>query len=486
MLSVLQIAIPFLTALILLLASSKYAKVVAMISALFTLGCTLCICVLFDKNAGEQFTINTAWIDLLGSRFHLGIDGISLIMLLISNLISPFIIYGTFKDNYKKASSFYALILTMQGAMNGVFMSMDLFLYYIFWELSLVPAFFLILWWGTGDTKRITIKFFIYTLLGSLFMLSAIIILSLSSADPSSDISSLYKLQIDNHIQIFLFFCFMLAYAVKIPIFPFHSWQPETYTSAPSPVTILLSAIMLKMALYSIIRWVIPIMPAGLIEYRTVFIVLSAFGVLYASFLAWRQTDIKRLFAYASMAHVGLIAAGILTASMSGIQGGILQMMAHAVYGFGLFYGCQILFRMKQTHEISKFGGLRNSSPLFAGLFLAIVFASVSLPLTNAFPGEFLLLNALYDFQPWIAVLAGSGVIFGAVYMLTSYQKIFLGEGQSSVNEISLHDKIILIPLVILIVIFGLFPDVISSYTAQPVKEILETMQMNLNSVSGS
>lgn len=476
MLSVLPIAIPIVSAILILFLPKNFAKQFALVSSLASLAVSVVTYFLFDVSAGEQFTVNIPWIDMLGIRFHLGMDGISFLMILLCNLLMPLIVLSGFKDTYKNVPVFYALMLLMQGAMNGVFVSLDMFLYYIFWELALIPAYFLVLAWGSGETRKITIKFFIYTLFGSLFMLAAIIWLANYGDNSSTDISAVYGLRIDEQTQGVLFLAFMLAYAVKIPIFPFHSWQPDTYTSAPAPVTMLLSAIMLKMGLYSIIRWILPVMPLAVENYGVYVMILAGVGVLYASSIAWVQKDLKRLFAYASMAHVGVISAGLLTVSVAGLQGGLLQMFAHGIYGVGLFYVCQVIFRQQQNHSIEKLGGIRLQAPLFAGLFLVIVLASVSLPLTNAFPGEFLLLNSIYAVNPWICLLASSGVILGAVYMFTSYQKTMLGETNNATHqfaEITLTDKLILLPVIILIFLFGVYPNLINEITAPAVEAIL-------------
>ncbi len=486
MLTLLLILLPVVSGMLIWFAPEKTAKSFALVSALASLALTVFLYFQFDPAGGTQFALDVPWIDMLGIRFHIGTDGISLLMIVLSNLLSPLIILSSFKDNYKNPRLFFCFFLIMQGAMNGVFVSLDMFLYYIFWEMALVPGYFLVLWWGRGDTRKITFKFFIYTLFGSLFMLVAILWLSLRSASPSSDISSVYGLEIPANIQLYIFLAFMLAYAIKIPVFPFHTWQPDTYTFAPSPATMLLSGVMLKMGLYSIIRWVLPVIPDAVDMYGRYIMLLAAFGVFYASAIAWVQKDLKRLFAYSSIAHVGLITAGLLTATTIGIQGGLVQMLAHGINVVGLFYVCQILFRKYDDHSIETLGGIRLKAPLFAGLYLVIMLASVALPLTNAFPGEFMLLSAVYQLNGWLCLLAGSGVILGAVYMFTSYQKVMLGETNSKTNgftEIDRQDKWVLIPIVILIFVFGLFPQLITDITGPSVAEIVNQYQSKVNSL---
>lgn len=484
MLTLLLLLIPVAAALLCLFMPGRAVRMLAFASSLAGLVVAIYAYIQLDPGNGAQFIINVPWVNAMGIRFHIGMDGISLLMILLSNLLMPFVILSSLGENYKNPQVFYFFILLMQGAMNGVFVSMDLFLYYIFWELALVPAYFLVLWWGSGATRRITFKFFIYTLFGSLFMLVAIIWLSWQSGTPSSDIDSVYALNIPANVQTWIFFAFMIAFAIKIPIFPFHTWQPDTYTSAPVPVTMLLAGIMLKMGLYSIIRWVIPIVPDAVDHYRNLVIVLAAAGVFYASAIAWVQKDLKRVFAYASIAHVGLIAAGLFTVSETGLQGGLLQMLAHGINVTGLFYICFVLYRNAGSNDLTSLGGLRNTAPVFAGLFLTVLLAGISLPLTNAFPGEILLLNSVYQYNAWITLLAGSGVILGAVYMLSAYRRIMLGpQTVAAFPEANPLDKWIFIPLVVLIFVFGVAPSLVTHLTEAPVQHIIEQYSAHNNAI---
>ena len=483
MLTLLLIILPIISAAALFLLQKSAAKQVSLISSFLSLAVAIVTIFQFDPAGGYQFEINTSWIAMMGIRFHIGLDGISLVMILLSNLLMPFIILSANKEDHNNPRLFYCFMLLMQGAMNGVFVSLDMFLYYIFWEMALVPAYFLVLWWGKGDTRKITFKFFIYTLFGSLFMLVAILWLSWQNATPSSDISAVYNLAIPEQTQLYIFLAFVLAYAIKIPIFPFHTWQPDTYTYAPTPATMLLGGVMLKMGLYSIIRWVIPVVPIAVHEYGSYIMIFAAFGVFYASCIAWVQKDLKKLFAYSSIAHVGLITAGLFTATQIGLQGGLIQMLAHGINVVGLFYVAQILFIKYGDNTISTYGGIRLKAPLFAGLYLVILLASVALPLTNSFPGEFMLLSSVFGVNGWLCLLAGSGVIIGAVYMLSSYKTIMLGEVNGKTNsfsEIGGRDKWVLIPIVILIFVFGLFPGLINNLTDHSVSEILNQYQSQI------
>jgi NADH-quinone oxidoreductase subunit M len=483
MVSLLYILIPIVSGALVFMTSGETAKRLSIASALATFAFTGYTMNIFDTNGSTQFVIDVPWIMALGSHFHIGIDGISMVMLILSNVVTLLVLLSTLKDDYEKSHYFYGLILIMQGAMNGVFVSLDLLPYYIFWELALIPAYFLVIMWGSKPIVNTGLKFFIYTLLGSLFMLAAIIYIGVQEGG-STDISSVYNLSLDPIKQCWIYAAFMIAYAIKIPIFPFHTWQPDTYQKAPAPVTIMLSAIMLKMALYSIIRWVIPVVPNAVATYGIYVIGAAAVGIVYASLLAWYQKDLKRVFAYSSIAHVGLIAAGILTVSKSGLDGAMVQMLAHAINAVGLFFVCHILYRAAGDHDLSKFGGLRHKAPLFAGFYLLVTMASVGLPLTNGFPGEFMLFNAVFNTHHILGIMSASGVILGAIYMLSSYQKVMLGAEDASnhvVPDADSNDKWVWIPLTILIILFGLFPTWITHISDPAIDQIIQIYQSKLN-----
>lgn len=431
----------------------------------------------FVPTGGVQFEAQNNWLPSLGISYHVGADGISMVMLLLTNLLSPLIFLSTVKHDINHRGLFYGLMLMMQGAMTGVFVAQDLFLYYIFWELALIPAYFLVLLWGTGQHRKTAMKFFIYTLLGSLLMLVAIIFLSQQWGPASFDISKVYEVDLSPEAASFVFLAFMLAYAIKIPLFPFHTWQPDTYTQAPTAGTMLLSGIMLKMGLYSIIRWVLPVVPGAVQANGPWVIGLIVVGVAYASVIAIQQKDLKRLFAYSSIAHVGLIAAGILTMSSEGLTGSILQMFAHGVNAIGLFYVCSILMDRTQTNDIASLGGIRNLAPWFATIYFIVLLGSVALPLTNGFPGEFMLLSSLFN-QNWVwSLVAGSGVILGAVYMFKSYQGVMLGETKvSAFADLDIWEKLVLVPIVIAIILMGLLPGLITRIAQPAIDQLLQSL----------
>jgi NADH-quinone oxidoreductase subunit M len=375
--------------------------------------------------------VNLGWIPTLGINYAVGMDGISMLLVLLTTVLTPLIIFSSSESDRPKW--FFALVLFMQMALVGVFTATDGFLFYVFWELALIPIYFICLGWGAEGREKITFKFFLYTLTGSLLMLVALVYLYLQT--PGEHSFSLLALMEAGHaqsaeVQSWLFWGLFLAFAIKIPIFPFHTWQPDTYTNAPTGGTMLLSGIMLKMGIYGVMRWLLPLVPAGVEEWADVAIVLSIIGIIYASLIAMAQKDLKRLIAFSSIAHVGLIAAGCFSMNAQGMQGAMMQMLSHGINVIGLFYIVHLIEERTSTRNLDLLGGVRSISPVFATVFMIIMMASVALPLTNGFVGEFLLINGLFQINAWYAAFAGLTIILGAVYMLSAYRKSMLGEAQ--------------------------------------------------------
>jgi len=341
------------------IAGDKLASKVALFFGLAAFGCSIVL--LNHYNLGENISCLSQWINQPHVSFSLNADGLSMTMVLLTAALTPIIIFTSFGTEHKNAKAFYALILFMSFAMVGTFLAADGLLYYIFWELSLIPIYFIALIWGNGDAeerKKAVVKFFIYTLAGSLFMLVAFIYLYQKAG--SFLIEDLYKLNLSATEQLWIFLAFFLAYAIKIPIIPFHTWQANVYQKAPAVGTMLLSGIMLKMGLYSVIRWQLPIAPLAAKEYMNIFIALGIAGVIYGSIVALRQKDLKKLLAYSSLAHVGLIAAGNYTLTIDGLRGAVLQMIAHGFVVVGLFFVAEIIYRRYETRKIAEMRGIRT------------------------------------------------------------------------------------------------------------------------------
>ena len=456
------------------LAGDKLASKVALFFGLAAAGASFVL--LNHYNLGENISFINQWITQPNISFALKADGLSMAMLLLTTVLTPIIIFSSFGNDYKNSKSFYALILFMSFAMAGTFLASDGLLYYIFWELALIPIYFIALIWGNGDTdqrKKAVVKFFIYTLAGSLFMLVAFVYMYQKAG--SLLLEDLYKLNLSATEQLWIFLAFFLAYAIKIPLIPFHTWQANVYQKAPTVGTMLLSGIMLKMGLYSVIRWQLPLAPLAAKEYMYIFIGLGIAGVIYGSIVALKQKDLKKLLAYSSLAHVGLIAAGTYTLTLDGLRGAVLQMIAHGFVVVGLFYVAEIIFRRYETRAIAEMGGIRSQSPKFTSMFLILVLASVALPTTFNFIGEFTVLYSLSQINIWFALLGGTTIILGAYYMLRMFQHAMLGETNSKVFvDATVNEVITLVLIIAVLFFFGMYPKPITDLITPSLEEILK------------
>lgn len=478
MITALLILFPLAAGIITWFFKEKMAAYVAFAASLIEFAISIYAFVNFETTS---FEVNIPWIQKLGISFFVDIDGISILLVMLTTFLVPLIILSAFKHAYKNSGLFYALILIMQSALVGVFVAKDAFVFYLFWELALIPIYFIALIWGGENKGKITFKFFLYTLFGSLFMLIGIIYLYLQTGPENStfSIDAFYNLALSPTEQMWLFWAFFLAFAIKMPVFPFHTWQPDTYTVSPTQGTMLLSGIMLKMGIYGVIRWLLPITPAALTEIwgGQLAIILSVIGILYASVIAIMQKDYKKLIAYVSIAHVGLIAAGVFTVSFEGIQGSVIQMLSHGVNVVGLFFVIDIISSRTNTRTLSELGGIRSVAPQFATYFVIILFSSIALPLTGGFIGEFMLFIAVFNYNYWLAAFAGLSIIFGAVYMLRSFQLSMLGatsEKTTNFADITGLEKAVLIPIVILIFWIGLYPKTFMDVSEPAVISIIE------------
>ncbi len=460
-------------ALVTFLSGDKLASKVALFFSITALGCTTVLVNHFL--GGVNISLNNPWILQPNVSFALKADGLALAMVLLTVSLIPIIILSSFANKYNNSKNFYALVLFMAFAMTGTFLAEDGLLYYIFWELSLIPIYFIALVWGNGDLeerKKAVIKFFIYTLAGSLFMLVAFAYLYDKAG--SFMLSDLTKLNLSVTEQFWIFFAFFLAYAIKIPIIPFHTWQAKVYQKAPTVGTMLLSGIMLKMGLYSVIRWQIPIAPLAAKTYMPTLIGLSIAGVIYGSIVALRQKDVKKLLAYSSLAHVGLIAAGCYTLTADGISGAVSQMIAHGFVIVGLFFAAEVIYRRFNSNKIEELGGIRSQAPKFTSLFMILVLASVALPGTFNFIGEFTVLYSLFQVNIWFAVLGGTTIILGAYYMLKMFQNVMLGETNTKAfAEVSINETIVFVILIAFLLFYGIHPKPIVDLVNPSVQEIL-------------
>ncbi len=458
------------------LVGNKLASKIALLFGLGSFGFTLYLLNLYNQGITISFIGN--WIANPKIAFAFKADGLTLAMVLLTTSLTPLIIFSSFGNTFSNAKSFYALVLFMAFAMTGTFLAADGLLYYIFWELALIPIYFIALIWGNGDAeerKKAVLKFFIYTLGGSLFMLIAFAYLYSKSG--SFLLDELYNLKLSSNEQYWIFFAFFLAYAIKIPIIPFHTWQAKVYQKAPTVGTMLLSGIMLKMGLYSVIRWQLPIAPQAAKTYLPLIIGLSIAGVIYGSIVALRQKDLKKLLAYSSLAHVGLIAAGCYTLTADGLNGAVYQMIAHGFVIVGLFFVAEIIFRRFETNKIADLGGIRSQASRFTSLFMILVLASVALPGTYNFVGEFTVLYSLSQVNLWYVVLGGTTIILGAYYMLKMFQHVMLGETNTKrFADVTSNETITLVVIVAFLLFFGLYPKPINDLVNPAIKEILDVI----------
>ncbi len=480
MLALLIIILPLVFLLFNLFLGEKQVKNNTLVGSLATLG--LSVYTLYNytvQPTSIDFVFITDWIGKLGASFFIKIDGINFVLVLLTALLVPFIVYSAYEREIKNPKAYFSLILAMQSALFGVFLAKDALLFYVFWELALIPIYLICLIFGDEGRQRITFKFFIFTLFGSLFMLLAIIFLWLHNPERTFNIYDLYQYGsiLSAKQQVFIFIAFYLAFAIKIPIFPLHTWQADTYVNAPTQGTMLLSGIMLKMGTFALIVWLIPIVPIGWKLASKYVIILSVISVVYGSLLALSQHQFKRMLAYSSLGHVGLIAAGIFTFNLQGVQGALYQMLSHGINVVALFFICDMILHRMKTDNMNNLGGIRNVSKTFGAFFLIVTFASVALPITNGFVGEFLLLHGVFQYNTIAAVFACTTVVLSALYMLRAYQKIMHGETNDltmTFSTITRHEKILLGAMAVLILFFGIFPNVILHVSEEPIKQLIE------------
>ncbi|MBX2930811.1 MAG: NADH-quinone oxidoreductase subunit M [Chitinophagaceae bacterium] len=471
MISVLLILIPLIAGILtFFIKSNSASKQWSVVSSLAVLVITLLG--IFVYNKGNYLNYDVNWITTLGSRFTTSMDGMSKLLCLLTAISFPAIFIATYKNEYKNASQFYGLMLLCQAGLMGVFVAADALLFYFFWELALIPIYFLCSTWGGEKRIAATFKFFVYTFLGSLLMLIGIIYLYYKTPHHSFAMTDFYALQLSAKEQGFVFWLFFIAFAIKMPIFPFHTWQPDTYEQSTTAATIVLSAVMVKMGVFAIIRWIVPVLPLAVSHNASIVIILSVTGMLYASFIAIRQDDIKRLIAYSSIAHIGLMCAAIFAMNGIGLKGVMLQMFSHGINVMGLWIVAEAVELKTGTRKFSELGGLAQKMPILAMLFLVMILANVSLPLTSSFVGEFLMLGGLFRYSMYATAVAGICIILVVTYSLNMMRKMFFGNTVSiteNVGEATNNVQWVLAVLAIIIIVFGVYPQPLIDLTRDTV-----------------
>jgi NADH-quinone oxidoreductase subunit M len=444
------------------------------------LGMSLAVLAYFDKSeAGFQMVEHHQWIRALGASYHIGIDGISLWLVVLTAFLWPACVLASWNVT-KNPKMFMGLLLALETAVLGVFLSLDLLLFYVFWEGMLVPMYFLIGYWGYERRVYAAVKFFLYTLLGGLLMLAGIVVLGFQAKSAlghvSFDYTVISRLALSHNIQRWLFIAFFAAFAVKVPLFPLHTWLPDAHTEAPTAGSIVLAGVLLKLGGFGFLRYSLPLFPHAARVAVPYVVALALIGIVYGAIVCAMQKDLKRLIAYSSISHLGFVVLGIFVFTIQGLQGGTLQMVSHGLSTGALFLLVGILYERRHTREIADFGGIASVAPVYAGLFLIVALSSLGLPGLNGFVGEFLvILGAFARNRTW-AVIAATGVVLAALYLLWAYQRVFHGpieiEENRKVRDLTFREGLAVVPLVAAIVLIGVWP-----------KPFLERMEPSLQRV---
>jgi NADH-quinone oxidoreductase subunit M len=447
-------------------------RVGATIVMLLTFVLSVLLFVLFDRGISEmQWVERTPWIASLGIDYNLGVDGISLPLVLLTTLLTPIAFLQAWTSIETKIKEFAIFMLILETGMIGVFLALDLFLFFIFWEIILVPMYFMIGIWGGEQRQYAMVKFILYTMAGSALMLVAILALhglnSLpdygGSGKASFALFDFYQLSLPVGLQKWLFIAFAVAFAIKVPLFPFHTWLPNAHVEAPTAGSVILAGVLLKMGTYGFIRFCLPMVPDAVAAYTPLVMILSVIGILYGALVAMVQPDVKKLVAYSSVSHLGFVMLGIFSGTMAGLQGSVMQMVNHGLSTGALFLLIGMIYDRRHTRMIEDFGGLWQRMPIYAAFFLVAMFSSIGLPGLNGFVGEFLILLGTFETHRVYAILAALGIILGAVYMLWMYQRVMYGEITHEANrqltDMNGREIALMIPIVVLMFWIGIYPN---------------------------
>jgi NADH-quinone oxidoreductase subunit M len=474
------IFLPVFGALLLLFARRSWelpTKWVALTTSIATFLLSIPLFTNFDKSTYKmQFVERFNWIPDWNINYYIGVDGISILFVLLSALIAILCVLISWNSIKAKVKEFYISILLITSFMMGVFCSLDFFLFYLFWEAMLIPMFLIIGVWGGPNRIYATIKFFLYTLVGSVLMLVGIIFLYFY-AGKTFDILELTTKTYPYTMQVWLFWAFFAAFAVKVPMFPVHTWLPDAHTEAPTAGSVILAAILIKMGAYGFLRFSLPLFPDAAVAMTPVMLTLSVIAIIYGAVICLGQTDLKRLIAYSSVSHMGFVTLGIFALNSQGLEGGILQMLNHGVITGALFLSVGIVYERTHTRMIADYGGLATHMPIYAAFFMVFTLASIGLPATNGFIGEFLIILGGFTANKWAGVLAATGVIIGAGYMLWLYQRVFFMDINKKViglPDMDIRETIMLIPLLILVFWIGVYPNSFLSFMHASVQHLID------------
>jgi NADH-quinone oxidoreductase subunit M len=446
----------------------------------------------FDQSNGDfQFVEKYLWIDGLNVSYHIGVDGISILLILLTTFLTPLTLISTWGTIKKNIKLFTFFMLFLEAGMLGVFISLDLFLFYIFWEAMLIPMYFIIGVWGGENRIYASIKFFIYTMFGSLLMLVAIIWLAVDASSQlgyfTTNLLELYKVgpTIARDIQNYLFLAFFFSFAIKVPLFPLHTWLPDAHVQAPTAGSVILAGVLLKMGTYGLIRFNLPLFPQASVEFAPYISVFAVIGIIYGALVAMVQTDMKKLVAYSSVAHLGFVVLGIFAMTIESVQGAVIQMINHGLSTGALFLLVGMIYERTHSREISFYGGIAKLVPVYSTFLMIASLSSIGLPGMNGFIGEFLILLGSFKSQVldnwWFTIFAASGVIFAAVYLLWMYQRVVFGKITNpkleNLTDMSGKEWLVLVPIILFIFWIGIYPSTFLDITETSTINILEQVQ---------
>ncbi|MCP4683962.1 MAG: NADH-quinone oxidoreductase subunit M [bacterium] len=448
----------------------------------------------FDPVAsGMQFEVNLPWVQSLGIDYHLGIDGISLLLIVLTTVLTVLCVIAAWHSVTEGVKGFFISMLLLTTGMIGVFVSLDLFLFYVFWEVMLVPMYFLIGVWGGPRRVYAAIKFVLFTMFGSLLMLVALLYVYFEyqafAGEYTFDLLKIMNMPLAYHPQLWLFGAFALAFAIKVPLFPFHTWLPDAHVQAPTVGSVILAGVLLKMGTYGFLRICMPLFPDATIAYMPYICILAIIAIIYGALVSMVQRDVKSLVAFSSVSHMGFVMLGMFSLNLQGVEGAVLQMINHGISTGALFLIVGMIYERRHTRMIEDFGGLAKVMPVFATFFMIVTLSSIGLPFTNGFVGEFLILLGAFKANTWYGVLASSGVILAACYMLWMYQRVVYGKVTNPKNQnlkdLSARERLVLIPLVVLIFWIGIYPSPFLNRIEPAAKQVLShvgkasTVQLN-------
>ena len=433
-----------------------------------------------------QFVERREWMPTYGISYYVGIDGFSLLLIMLTTFLTPLCVLATWDDIQVRVKEFMVCLLALMSGMIGVFVSLDLFLFYVFWEVMLIPMYLLIGVWG-NPARRVyaAIKFFLFTMFGSLLMLVAILVLYFhygkTTGTYTFDLLKLYSVSIPFNMQFWMFLAFGLAFAIKVPMFPFHTWLPDAHTEAPTVGSVILAAVLLKMGTYGFLRFNMPLFAEAAHYFVPLFSILAVIGIVYGALVSMVQKDLKRLIAFSSVSHLGFVMLGLFTFTMPGVQGGIIQMINHGLSTGALFLIVGTIYERRHTRLISEFGGLCTPMPVFAIIFMIVTLSSIGLPGLNGFVGEFLILLGTFQTNKIYAVIAATGVIFAACYMLWMFQRVIFGQVTNDKNkdlkDLSWREIAIFAPLILFIIWIGVYPSTFLDKTKASTENFVAMME---------